>query len=181
MKNRSNNYKKSLISTDSLIAIYQSHQELVAHANQRLYFLFGINSALLLSFFFKYNDIIKINESSQNIHLFFINGLFFLSFFFVGIALFLILWEILPKISSDINKESLIFFATLANANHENFRKLFNDILTDNDQFVEDIVKQIINLSKILRDKYKTTRRIIYLTLLSSVSIGIMLILTTGR
>ena len=167
------------ISTDSLIGIYQSHQELIAHANQRLYFLFGINSALLLSFFFKYDTI--INDSEQNTYAFFINGLFFLSFFFVSIALIVILIQIAPKIPSNINNDSLVFFGTLADAKHENFKKLLSSIIIDKNQFVEDIIKQLIILSNILKQKYMWTSIVVILTILSSISIGLMLILTTGH
>ena len=166
---------KKMIDIEILMLNYQSQQDLIASANQKLYFLFGIDSALMLSFIFKYNDIVK----SHILNSFFLNGLFFLSLLSVTLAMFLILYEVSPKLSSDKSYDSFISFLTLANSNpfNDNFIGMFNDSLYDEENAKKDIIKQTIHLAQILKSKYKVIQIIIFLTMASSIFIGFLLIM----
>jgi len=166
---------KKMIDIDILMLNYQSQQDLIANANQKLYFLFGIDSALMLSFIFKYNDIVK----SHILNSFFLNGLFFLSFLSVTLAMFLILYEVSPKISDDKTYDSFISFLSLSSQNpyNNNFQNILNVSLYDEENAKIDIMKQTIHLSKLLKSKIDHTKWVVELTIFSSICIGFLLIM----
>ncbi|WP_457564748.1 Pycsar system effector family protein [Caminibacter sp.] len=170
MKNIREDSQELLINTGDIVNILIMYQNMIVNANRRIYFLFTILVSLLALYIFKYyyltGDFLK-------------NGLYFFALFVNVFGLGVALWEIMPKKpKTDNKKPSLIFYASLKTAEYEAIKnEIMKKLLTNKNEFINDIIVQCIELSKILEKKYSRTTWVVWSIFISSFFIGVLLIL----
>ena len=171
----SKNTFKDNIALEVISNLFIAYQEQLKAANERLYFLFTILSALLMSYVLKYNFL-------NNIHFnqFLVNGFYFVAFISSVGGLFLILTELMPKVNhGSISEDSLAFYGSLKNLTPNNYKRVLSDKLSNSEDLAEDLIVQCVYLSKILDNKYKITKIVIILTMISGAFAGILLLLSS--
>ena len=179
MANSSNNLSEDIFrennSLEVISNLFIAYQEQLKAANERLYFLFTTLSALLMSYVLKYNSLNDIHFNQ-----FLVNGFYFVAFISSIGGLFLILIELMPKIDhGSISEDSLAFYGSLKNLTPNNYKRVLSDKLNNSKDLAEDLIVQCVYLSKILDNKYRTTKIVIILTMISGAFAGILLLLSS--
>lgn len=131
--------------------------------------LFTVLSGFIIFIFNKYNDCIIILGSS------------IFSIFYI-ISLILLLCSFLPitniskninfKCSIDILKDNLLYFGDIAKYDNNSYKTAISDKykITNDDDYILDLINQIVINSKIAYRKFKLSEKICYLL---SIGLGI--------